>query len=178
MQEFETANTRDVEMGIQALHTEDSTKRQKVRETLVAAGYRAVPALLETLQDMHGDVRWEAAHALMEIKDPRAAEGLAETLMDERADVRWIAAEGLVKMGKAALVPVFRELIRHSDNVWLKEGAHHVLTELCREQPEIESLVTPTIEAIQGVASDVTIPAAALDALDVMRAYHPSQMAA
>ena len=50
------------------------------------------------------EVRWDAARALGEIKDPRAVEPLSAALKDERFSVRQAAAEALGKIGNARAV--------------------------------------------------------------------------
>ena len=97
-----------------------------------AGGHRKAAAtpLIKLLSDDHEQVRWEAAKALSEIRDPRAAEPLVAALEDERFDTRWVAAEGLIALGRASLLPLLRMLATGKDSTWLREGAHHVLEQM------------------------------------------------
>ena len=56
--------------------------RHKARETLMSIGKQAVGHLIPLLKDPEDDVRWEAAKALADIVDVRAASGLVATLED------------------------------------------------------------------------------------------------
>ena len=51
----------------------------------------------------------------------------------------------------------------HSESVWLRQGAHHILCS--RSDPATQSLLAPVCAALEGIASDLTIPSAAQKAL-------------
>ena len=74
------------------LTSKDGLARKRAREELVEIGQPAVPYLLEALKDKRRDVRWEAAKALSEIGDPRAALALVSALEDNDPGIRWLAA--------------------------------------------------------------------------------------
>jgi len=61
-----------------------------------------VEPLIAALKDEDVNVRWPAARALGEIKDPRAVEPLIAALKDEELHVRWAAAEALVSLYRNA----------------------------------------------------------------------------
>jgi|CZKF01.1.fsa_nt_gi HEAT repeat protein len=63
---------------------------------LVKMGAPAVDALVAAMKDPDADVRWEAANALGEIKDPRAVPPLLEAL--QAKDLQWHAAYALGKI--------------------------------------------------------------------------------
>jgi HEAT repeat protein len=87
-----------------------------------------VAALLARLADHANHIRrWEAAKALSEIADPVIAPELVATLEDSSPDIRWLAAEGLIALERAALPSLLQTLMAHSESVWLREGAHHIL---------------------------------------------------
>ncbi|HMK16194.1 MAG TPA: HEAT repeat domain-containing protein, partial [Methanomicrobiales archaeon] len=54
-----------------------------------------VPYLIALLEHPELNVRWRAAEALGEARDPRAVGPLIAALKDEYQDVSWIAAEAL-----------------------------------------------------------------------------------
>src|SRR5512136_3166476 len=63
-----------------------------------------VPYLIDLLVHPELNVRWRAAEALGEARDPRAVEPLIAALKDPYQDVSWIAAESLGKIRDARAV--------------------------------------------------------------------------
>jgi HEAT repeat protein len=63
--------------------------------TLVKIGTPAVEALTVALHNPNKDVRFNAARALGEIRDPRAVESLLDLLRDQNRTVRLAAARAL-----------------------------------------------------------------------------------
>jgi hypothetical protein len=142
----QTVGTRAAAL-VKQCTSEDPSVRLRARSSLVEMGRNAVPTLIEALDHPKSHVRWEAAKALLLIRDPRAAGGLASALADENLQVRWAAAEALVALDEDALLPLFRTLIVEPNSLPLREGVHHVLHEfahrglLGRESMEVlESL--------------------------------------
>lgn len=151
---------------VAALASRDGWLRQSARQALVAIGRPVMPPLIEALADPHDHVRWEAAKALGEIGDPAAAPALVQALEDENSGVRWLAAEGLITLGRAGLAPLLQALMQHSDSVWLREGAHHVLYHLALEG--LDEVASPVLAALEDIAPAVEVPLAALASLDVL----------
>jgi HEAT repeat protein len=116
---------------IAQLSSSDGGERSAAREGLVRLGKPAVAPLLAVLagQRIHTR-RWEAAKALSEIADPVAAPALVANLKDRRFAIRWLAAEGLIALEGDALAPLLQALKMQGESVWLRKGAHHVLTSL------------------------------------------------
>jgi sporulation protein YlmC with PRC-barrel domain len=139
--------------------------RVSARESLVAIGGPAVPALIEALGDSNKHVRWEAAKALSQIGDPSAAEALVRTLEDELFGVRWLAAEGLIAVRREGLKPLLQALIQRSDSDWLRQGAHHVLHELARTGFEE---VRPVLAALEDIEPSIEVPPVAQTTLDTL----------
>ena len=59
---------------------------------------------------------------------PAAIPDLIEALQDEVFDIRWLAAEALIAIGKESIEPLLRAVINQSNESFLREGAHHVIT--------------------------------------------------
>ena len=78
--------------------------------------------MVELLKHPDHEVRWEAARALGEIADPRAAPALVVTLEDEGFDIRWLAAEGLIALGPVGLAPLLEALAEKANSVYLTGG--------------------------------------------------------
>ncbi len=149
-----------------ALHSEDGLKRQEARHSLVFLRSEAVDALVEMLKDPNHEVRWEAAKALGEIADPRSAPALVEILGDAGFDIRWLAAEGLIALGKVALEPLLEALLKKSDSVYLREGAHHVLYDLSHKG--FRDQLAPVMAALEGVDPGIEIREPARKALQAL----------
>jgi HEAT repeat protein len=72
----------------------------------------------------------EAAKALGNIGGHQAIQALISALEDDRFEVRWEAAEALIKIGRDAVKPLLKALIKKSDSTWMREGAHHVFSDM------------------------------------------------
>ena len=156
-----------VQQHIDTLSASDVLVRDRARHALVRIGQPAVGPLIEALASAHENVRWEAAKALGEIGNPAAAPALIEALDDERFAVRWVAAEGLIALGRAGVGALLNALMAASwDNVWLREGAHHVL----RSQlgASFGHHLAPVIAALEDLEPSVTVPTAAYHALEAL----------
>jgi HEAT repeat protein len=153
-----------VDALIAQLSSSDGEVRSRARAALVTLGKPAVAALVAMLADHANHVRrWEAAKALSEIADPVTAPELVATLEDSSADIRWLAAEGLIALERAALPSVLQALMAHSESVWLRQGAHHILCTV--SDPATQRLLAPVCAALEGIESELTIPPAAQKAL-------------
>ena len=155
--------TEMIEVLVEELGSNDGVKRLHARERLIEMGATAVPALMKALKSPSEQVRWEAAKALGEIRDPSAAGALVDALEDNEPAVRWLAAKALIALGRGALVPVLRGVERCVDNFWLKTGTIHVLHTLVREGVAPEA--APVLEALEDIAPRVEAPVAAYHVL-------------
>jgi HEAT repeat protein len=166
------ATHTDVHSLITRLSNRDIKVREHARRDLVNRGEPAVAPLIAALAHPNGNVRWEAAKALGELRDPAAAPALIETLEDRRFDVRWLAAEALISLGPAGVPALLRGLQSAPwDAQWLRQGAHHVLRVLVT-QDELYYLYDPlaqVISALEGAEPAVSVPGAAHTALIAVR---------
>ncbi len=162
----------DVHSLIARLGDRDIKVREHARRDLINRGESAVAPLIEALTHPNGNVRWETAKALGELRDPVAAPALVETLEDRRFDVRWLAAEALISLGPAGVPALLRGLQSAPwDAQWLRQGAHHVLRVLMA-QDELYYLYDPlaqVVSALEGAEPAVSVPGAAHNALIAMR---------
>ena len=147
----------------------DGAVRREARQTLVFIGKPAVDFLIPLLKDLDDDVRWEAAKALVEIADPRAASDLVDLLMDHNFGVRWLAAEALIAIGREALKPLLERLTEHPESSWLRRGALHVLHNLTIRAPDLKEVVGPVITALEGFEPETGCLASAYAALDKLK---------
>ena len=60
-------------------------------------------------------------------------------------------------------------LIKRSDSVWLREGAHHVLHDLSKGDLELKDLVAPVIAGLEGIEPEVEVLEPANTALDKLK---------
>lgn len=119
-----------IERLVADLASDDGTVRKRAREALVELGREATGRLTALLADERIRLRWEAARALVDIADPAAAPSLIAALEDAEFEIRWLAAEALVALGRAGLIPLLWRLARPPHTPELRDGAHHVLSEL------------------------------------------------
>ncbi len=152
---------------IAALGDPDGLVRQRARRSLVAIEKPAVPTLVKALTDSNDHRRWEAAKSLVEICDPVAAPALVQALEDQDFGVRWLAAEGLICLSHDGLAPLLDRLVHHSDSVWLRQGAHHVLKMMVDKG--LYGLVAPVLDALEGREPVLEAPPAAQSALNALR---------
>ena len=150
------------------LATKGGMQRKSAREKLVALGREATPVLLRLLEDPHSTVRWEAALALKDIADPRAAEALAGAMKDENGDVRWVAAEALAAIGREGMRTMLKVLMEDANSFELRDAAH-VAISLLPDREDRETLA-PIYEALRkGNSPEVVMmeAAGALEALEL-----------
>lgn len=161
------ASSNSVAALIAMLNSDDGLTRAHARKSLVKIGTAAVPSLIQILTDPQDRLRWEAAKALSQIGDPMAAAALVKALDDDNSGVRWLAAEGLVILGRAGLVPLLEALRQHSDSIRLREGAHHVLRSLAREDLNV-SIVSPVLAVLEDIEPAIQLPLVAHAALSML----------
>lgn len=149
------------------LSSVDGLERQQARQKLQEMGRPATPGLIGALQSPSRYARWEAAKALGEIADRKAALALVRSLDDEEAAIRWLAAKALINLGRAALVPLLRGLEGNSDSTLFRDAAHHVLVGLIREGVAGEAM--PVLEALENLEPRVEAPVAAYHVLQQLR---------
>lgn len=117
----------EIDALISDLGSKNGLVRQQARNKLEMMGLHATSSLIKALGLTNENVRWEAAKALKDIRDPRAAHALVNALMDDSFEVQWLAAEALIALDLEAVVPLLKGLIDHSESTFLRQGAHHVL---------------------------------------------------
>lgn len=153
--------------AVKKLSNVNSQERLAARTTLVRIGDKAVPILIEALNDKNETLRWEAAKALGEIRDPSAANALVETLTDKSFDVRWVAAESLISIGEAGIPALLEALVHKPASVMFYKQAHHILHALSRDPMPIE--VRKILQALEKPAAKIHVPVTAYAALEFLR---------
>jgi len=152
---------------IMTLSSDNDSIRKEARQSLVAIGSPAVPALIEALKQKDDHVRREAVKALCEIDDPELAPALIKTLEDEEFDIRWLAAEGIIGLGMNGLKPLLQALIDHGDSPLLLEGAHHVIHYMAKGG--LRKYLGPVLSSLEGIGAAVKAPNAAFHALEMLK---------
>ncbi|HNM79129.1 MAG TPA: HEAT repeat domain-containing protein [Tepidiformaceae bacterium] len=147
--------TERLEGLLAKLGDEEGTVRHNARVALVIAGYVAVPGLIERLEHGNMHARWEAAKALTIVRDERAIPALVNALMDEVPGVRWLAASALATLGRGCLEGLLHGMLEHSHSAWFREGAHHVLVQVGRD--DLRELVGPLLRSLEGVEPGVGV---------------------
>jgi HEAT repeat protein len=157
-----------IQQLIEEFHNSDGLKRKAAREKLTEIGEPAVPALIKALDDDEQMVRWEAARTLKDVPDPSAAPALVKTLMDESFEVQWLAAEALIGLHESGIKPLLEALIENPDSHYLRQGAHHVLHALEREDM-LPRPVVDFLDAIRSFEAVERIPMLARHALETLK---------
>ena len=155
----------DVDALIAAMADDHGLTRLKARLSLVAMKQDAVTPLVKALQNPDWRIRWGAAMALRQIGDPAAADALVLSLEDELAGVRWLAAEALIALGSTGLHALLEALIHHSDSLWLRDGAHHIIHDIMEKDPELSQVLAPVTAALDDIEPVIEVPPAAQTAL-------------
>jgi HEAT repeat protein len=159
-------STETIESLVTDLDSQDGQVRVRARKSLVVIGGQAVKPLVKALASKREWVRWEAAKTLGQIGDPAAVQALVKALEDKMFDVRWLAAEGLISIGREALVPLLQALMEHPDSLWLREGVHHVLHDVDKE--DINEILQPVLAALESFEPSVEAPLATEIALKAL----------
>lgn len=147
------------------LSSKNGQTRDIARASLVSIGRPAIPLLLPLLNNRKHQIRWEAAKALADIKDPAAIDGLIMALLDEEFAVRWLAAEGLIALGLPVVIPLLKALtqVKESTSVLLRDGAHHILRALITD--DLAKELQPVLTALEDIEFTSKVPPAAEQAL-------------
>lgn len=167
MTQEEKTKHATIEFAVSELASTSSFARVDARDYLVSMKEKAVPHLNDALKSDNQWVRWEAAKALGKIGDAAASQALIEALEDKMFDVRWIAAEGIIAIGRKALIPLLAALSKKGGSLWLREGAHHVIHDLMRE--DLKVVFAPVLDAIEKPQGKLTVPPAAEQALEELK---------
>ena len=142
-------------------------------------GKEAIPALTSALKSKSQSIQWEAAKTLGAIADPYSIPDLIEALQDEVFDIRWLAAEALIAIGKESIEPLLRAVINQSNESFLREGAHHVITYIMSSisiTDELTEILKPLKSSLdRGSPQSWARPAAAEAALAKLRQLKQKQ---
>ena len=159
---------QDLERLIERLHDRNDKECRQARNLLVEIGRRAVPALVNALQNSSNEnIRWEVVEALAQMADPIAAPALVQALMDDSQDVRGAAARALIILDRAAINPLLEALTKQFNSVWLRNGAHHVLHVL-KQRARLNREELRVFEALEDIAPEIEVPWAAAYVLNVI----------
>lgn len=164
-----TEHSEKVVALISVLGEKDGLKRREARFELEKIGRIATPHLIKALHNKDHTVRWEAAKALGTIKDPEAGPALVEALMDESFEVQWLAAEALIALKEQAIVPILRALVGNYESEYIRQGAHHVLHALEREN-RLDDYSLEALDEVRDIGPKEPYPIKAKRALDKLAA--------
>ena len=162
---------------VEVLYSKDGMKRHQARVQLEKKGRKITPLLIGALKSDNTDVRWEAAKALINIKDPLAANALTESMMDEDYEVRWLAAEALIELGEEAIIPLLRKMLGNYDSLYLRKGAHHVL-EVLKDQGGLDDDTIMVLDELGSIMTPEPYPLIARNVLESLLKKKPELKAA
>jgi HEAT repeat protein len=158
---------QSIESLIADLVGDHAPTRHEARLSRVAIGQPAVLQLIAFLSNPNEMARWEAVRTMGEIGGPEVSPALVRVLEnDEDEGIRWLAAKGLIGLGCEGLPPLLQALVHHSDSVWLREGAHHVLRALAEH--DLKKVVSPVLKALDDIEPAIEVPLVAQAALNAL----------
>jgi HEAT repeat protein len=166
-------SSREIAILVRALTWHGPMPPQRARELLCEIGAPALPALRELLRKKDPVSRWEAANAMAAIADAQAAPDLTKALSDPDAGVRWIAAEGLAAIGMPAIEPLLRQLMAHSESVWLRDGTQHTLRAMAAREGSLPPVLRHILTALDGASPERRVLWAATKALGAVASNGP-----
>jgi HEAT repeat protein len=105
----------------------------KAQDELAAMGKEILPVMYTLMNSNSAILRKEAAKIMKLIADRTSIPVAIGMLEDSFGDIRWIAAETLIRIGRRSIRPLLKTIYKNSQSYFLREGAHHVLSELIRE---------------------------------------------
>ncbi len=144
----------EIEALIKKLKSEDIQTAQEAADKLVGLGKRAVPKLLEKLQDAPIDLKGQIVFLLGRIGDKEATPTLTEILKDENSYVRRNAAEALGRIKDEVAISALSTAL-FDDDGGVRERSAWALGEL-KDSRTVESLLDRiSDEKEEGVKSAV-----------------------
>jgi len=155
---------RGIDSLVAELNCDSRIKCLNARRALEAKGQDAVPPLIEALQHGKDMAPMHAAKALGKIGGPVAVQALVGALTNDDSGVRWAAAEALIAREYEAVKPVLRALIANNNSQFVREGAHHVLSEI--DEEPMKSVLAPVVNALEDGVPELEAPLLAKKALD------------
>ena len=117
---------------VDELCSNEESIRENAHAGLVAAGVQSIRYLNKLALSNNQEERREVVKIIGEINNKQGIPLLIHSLEDEELEIRLLAAEGLIDLGQEALSPIFSTLMRRYNSVFIREGAHHVMSELKR----------------------------------------------
>ncbi|HEY5528707.1 MAG TPA: HEAT repeat domain-containing protein [Thermoleophilia bacterium] len=150
---------------IEALGSDDGSKRKRARETLALLGEPAVQPLHGLLSSSTMRIRWEAANCLAAMVDPGSVQAFVELMMDQYSEVRWLAASGLINLGPRSVAPVLESLIQDAESSGHRQMARRVLRGLSSGNDVLAEIVGPVVDVL-GHADSAVIASKAAVALN------------
>jgi HEAT repeat protein len=133
--------------------------RWKTAESLAMIGAPSVEPLISALEHPDGDVRWKAAIALGEIKDPRAIGPLIRQLSDTDRFVKSRVAHALGMIGAPAVHTLIRTLLEGDGN--LRWGAAIALGRI-KDPQAVEPLIRALADKYENVRAEAATSLAAI----------------
>ena len=110
------------------------------KHVLENKGDEILPVMHALTDSNSAVIRKEAAKIIKYIGDLTSIPVAIKLLDDKDGDIRWIAAEALIYIGRAAIRPLLKALLDNQHAYFMREGAHHVFSELIRVRDPKELL--------------------------------------
>jgi HEAT repeat protein len=105
----------------------------EAKNELVKMGEQILPVMHTLVKSDSEVLRKEAIKIIRLIVNHSSIPVAIHLLEDTDGDIRWMAAETLIRIGRVSLRPLLTAIFHNSQSFFLREGAHHVLSELIRK---------------------------------------------
>jgi hypothetical protein len=129
----------------------------KARKDLVKQGERILPVMYRLMKSDSVVIREQAAKIMKLIRHRSSIPVAIEMMEDSWGEIRWIAAETLIRIGRDSIRPLLKALVENGTSYYLREGAHHVLSELVTEEDPEELLYLLHV-SLKGMDLPETVP--------------------
>ncbi len=113
------------------------------RENFVKENKKILPVMHKLIKSDYKIIRKEAIKIIELIAHKSSIPEAINMLEDMESEIRWIAAETLIRIGRDSIKPLLDALVANGVSYYLRQGAHHVLSELVNEDDpdELKQLV-------------------------------------
>jgi HEAT repeat protein len=131
---------------IRNLYGNKTIRRKGARRKLEIHGLKNPRSLVALLNSPDQKIRWESLKALIALENRSLIPVFLDLLTDDYGDMRWMSAEGLIMIGRDSIAPTIGKIIEEDDSIILREGVHHVLSQLIMENER--ELFYPLLSAL------------------------------
>ncbi len=131
------------------------------KNELIKEGEKILPVIHALTKSDYKSIRKEAIKVVKQLAHESSIPVAIALLEDRENDIRRIAAETLIRIGRSSINPLLEALVDNGISYYLRQGVHHVLSELICEndRKELKQLVN-IIGRSKSIPERITVKAA------------------